>query len=57
MAIKIIKGDLENLNLTFKINEKGDAVCLFSITDALAEIPISKAIEELKALLEILEIA
>jgi len=55
MAIKVVKGDLENLNLTFEINEKGDSVCLFSMTDALAEIPISKAIEELKALLEILE--
>jgi hypothetical protein len=55
MAIKIVKGDLENLNLTFEINQKGDAVCLFSITDDLAEIPIGKAIEELKSLLKILE--
>jgi len=57
--IQVIEGDLKNLNLSFRFNEKinkQEMVAVYSSTDKTTnDIEIRDAIEELEELLKILK--
>lgn len=54
MAIKVMKGDLPKLNLTFELEEHNEVV-LYNTIDGVQRVRTKDAIEELEELLRILK--